>query len=167
MLKFSNSPIPCIVIEEAQMTHHSLARLLLPVASVSLLVLAGYAQQQPAQAPPAGRGNFANNFTGNISVLDAAALRTSRIHFDAGARTNWHVHAEAQIVLAEKGRGRYQEKGGAIADFGEGQPVYLKKGVEHWHGATPDQSIDQMSVYAGELKWLAKVTDEEYLGKKQ
>ena len=152
------------------MIHHWRARLLLPAASVTLLVWVGYAQQQqppaPAQ-PPAGRGNFANNFTGNISVLDASALRTSRIHFDAGARTNWHIHAEAQVVVAEKGRGRYQEKGGAIADFGEGQPVYLKKGLEHWHGAAPDQSIDQMSVYSGELKWLEKVTDEEYLGKKR
>ena len=149
------------------MIHHSRARLLLPVASVTLLVWVGYAAAAAGATPPAGRGNFANNFTGNISVLDASALRTSRIHFDAGARTNWHVHAEAQVVLAEKGRGRYQEKGGAIADFGEGQPVYLKKGLEHWHGAAPDQSIDQMSVYAGELKWLEKVTDEEYLGKKR
>jgi len=100
------------------MIHHSRARLLLPAVSVTLLVWVGYAQQQPAQAPAAGRGNFANNFTGNISVLDASALRTSRIHFDAGARTNWHIHAEAQVVVAEKGRGRYQEKGGAVADFG-------------------------------------------------
>jgi quercetin dioxygenase-like cupin family protein len=121
------------------------------------------AAQQPAQ-PPAGRGNFANNFTGTISVLDASALRTSRIHFEAGARTNWHVHTEAQVILAEKGRGRYQEKGGAVAEFGEGQPVYLKAGLVHWHGASPNQSIDQMSVYAGDLKWMEKVTDEEYLG---
>ena len=123
--------------------------------------------RQPPAPAPAGRGNFANNFTGNISVLDAKDLRTSRIHFDAGARTNWHVHAEAQVVLAEKGRGRYQEKGGTIADFAEGQPVYLKAGLAHWHGATPDQAIDQMSVYAGELKWMEKVTDDEYLGRKK
>ena len=76
------------------MINHSRARLLLPAVSVTLLVWVGYAQQQqPAQPPPAGRGNFANNFTGNISVLDASSLRTSRIHFDAGARTNWHIHA--------------------------------------------------------------------------
>ena len=144
------------------MTHHSRARLVLPIASVTLLVWVSYAQQQPAQAP-AGRGNFANNFTGNISVLDASALRTSRIHFDAGARTRWHVHAEAQIVLAEKGRGRYQEKGAAIADFGEGQPVFLKKGVEHWHGATPKEPFVQVNIqFGGTTKWLTKTTDEEY-----
>ena len=148
------------------MIHHSRARLLLPLASVSVLVWVGYAQQQPAQPPPAGRGNFANNFTGNISVLDAKDLRTSRIHFDAGSRTNWHLHSEAQVILAEKGRGRYQEKGSALGEFGEGQPVYLKAGLVHWHGASPTQSVDQMSVYAGDLKWMDKVTDEEYLGKK-
>jgi len=144
------------------------ARGVLALGFAATMVWIGSAQQQqaPAQAP-AGRGNFANNFTGNISVLDAKDLRTSRIHFDAGARTNWHVHAAAQIVLAEKGRGRYQEKGGSIADFGEGQPVYLKAGLAHWHGATPDQAIDQMSVYAGELNWMEKVTDDEYLGKKK
>jgi quercetin dioxygenase-like cupin family protein len=143
------------------------ARIFLAIAFAATIVWIGSAQQQQPAQPAAGRGNFASNFTGNISVLDASALRTSRIHFDAGARTNWHVHAEAQIVLAEKGRGRYQEKGGAIADFGEGQPVYLKAGLSHWHGATPDQAIDQMSVYAGALTWGEKVTDEEYLGKRR
>jgi len=43
----------------------------------------------------------------------------------------------------------------------------LKSGLAHWHGAAPDQSIDQMSVYAGDLKWMEKVTDEEYLGKRR
>ena len=45
--------------------------------------------------------------------------------------------------------------------------MYLKAGLAHWHGATPDQAIDQMSVYAGDLKWMEKVTDDEYLGKKK
>jgi quercetin dioxygenase-like cupin family protein len=146
----------------------SRARVGLAVCFVVALAWIGSAQQQqpPAQAP-AGRGNFANNFTGTISVLDAKDLRTSRIHFEAGARTNWHVHATPQIVVAEKGRGRYQEKGGSIADFGEGQPVYLKAGLAHWHGAAPDTAINQMSVYAGELTWMDKVTDDEYLGRKK
>src|SRR4051812_40341369 len=121
---------------------HTRARLCLPFAAVTLLAWVGYAQQQQAQAPPAGRGDFANNFTGNISVLDASKLRTSRIHFDAGARTNWHVHTEAQLIAAETGRGRYQEKGAAIGEFGVGQPVYLKAGLVHWHGAAPAQAVD-------------------------
>jgi len=140
------------------------ARAGLALGFVATLVWIGSAQQQQA---PAGRGNFSDNFTGTISVMDAKDLRTSRIHFEAGARTNWHTHAQPQIVVAEKGRGRYQEKGGAIADFGEGQPVFLKAGLAHWHGAAPDTAIDQMSVYAGELKWLDKVTDDEYFGRKK
>ena len=147
----------------------SRARLFLAVGSVAVLALVGYAQQQQQPAPPAsaGRGNFADNFTGNISVLDGSALRTSRIHFDASARTNWHIHSDAQVILAEKGRGRYQEKGAAIGEFGEGQPVYLKPGLVHWHGAAPDQAVDQRSIYAGDLKWMEKVTDEEYFGKRR
>ena len=140
------------------------ARLFLALAFAAALVWIASAQQDSAAT---GRGNFASNFTGNISVLDSKDLRTSRIHFDAGARTNWHVHTQAQVILAEKGRGRFQAKGAAIGDYGEGQPVYLRAGLPHWHGAAPDQSVDQMSVYAGDLKWGDKVTDEEYLGKKR
>jgi quercetin dioxygenase-like cupin family protein len=146
----------------------SRARIFLAVGFAATIVWIASAQQQPpAGQAPAGRGNFANNFTGNISVLDAKELRTSRIHFDAGARTNWHVHSDAQVILAEKGRGRYQEKGSPLADFGEGQAVYLKAGLVHWHGAAPDQGVDQRSMYSGDLKWLEKVTDDEYLGKKR
>jgi quercetin dioxygenase-like cupin family protein len=143
------------------------ARAALATGFAGTLVWVASAQQQPGAPASAGRGNFASNFTGDIKVLDAKDLRTSRIHFDAGSRTNWHVHADAQVILAEKGRGRYQEKGGSIADFGEGQPVYLKAGLAHWHGATPETAIDQMSVYAGDLKWGEKVTDDEYLGRKK
>jgi quercetin dioxygenase-like cupin family protein len=143
------------------------ARVFLAMAFAATIVWIGSAQQQAPAQPPAGRGNFADNFTGNISVMDAKDLRTSRIHFDAGSRTNWHVHTQAQVILAEKGRGRYQEKGAAVEEFGEGRPVYLKAGLVHWHGASADQAVDQMSVYAGELKWMEKVTDEEYSGKRR
>jgi 4-carboxymuconolactone decarboxylase len=151
----------------AQNAWRTNARAALAIGFAGTLVWVASAQQQPGAPAAAGRGNFANNFTGEIKVLDSKDLRTSRIHFDAGSRTNWHVHAQAQVILAEKGRGRYQEKGGSIADFGEGQPIYLKAGLAHWHGATPETGIDQMSVYAGDLKWMEKVTDDEYLGRKK
>jgi quercetin dioxygenase-like cupin family protein len=123
-------------------------------------------QEQPAStAPPAGRGNFLNNFTGNITVGNTKDMSSSRIKFDAGARTNWHVHSAPQLLLVEEGRGRLQELGEPIKDVPAGQPVLTKANVLHWHGASPDQSALQFSVYSGTLEWKEKVTDEEYTGK--
>jgi len=153
----------------------SRARLLLALIPAALVVMIGSAQQQGGQeqsnqqqgARGQGPAGFSSNFTGKITVADNADVRTSRIRFEAGARTNWHVHTAGQLILAEEGRGRFQEQGGAIKEMGVGQPAYLQANVPHWHGATPDQAILQLSMYAGQLKWMQPVTDEEYLGKKR
>jgi quercetin dioxygenase-like cupin family protein len=140
------------------------------VASGLVVMMAGAAAQQAAPPPgqpaaPAGRGNFLNNFTGNITVGNTKDMSSSRIKFDAGARTNWHLHSAPQLLLVEEGRGRLQELGEPIKDVPAGQPVLTKANVLHWHGASPDQSALQFSVYSGTLEWKEKVTDEEYSGK--
>ena len=68
---------------------------------------------RPSAAPGAG-GNFASNFTGKITVGETKEMRTSRIRFEAGARTVWHVHDTPQLLLIEEGRGRLQELGSAV-----------------------------------------------------
>lgn len=123
------------------------------------------AQQPTPPAAPGGRGNFLNNFTGNITIGNTKDMSSSRITFDAGARTNWHVHSAPQLLLVEEGRGRLQELGEPIKDVPAGQPVLTKANVRHWHGAAPDQSARQFSVYSGTLEWKDKVTDDEYTGK--
>ena len=136
-----------------------------------LVITIGAAQDQ--LVPSAGRpsselragGNFLNNFTGNITVGNTKDMSSSRIKFDAGARTNWHLHSAPQLLLVEEGRGRLQELGEPIKDVPAGQPVLTKANVLHWHGASPDQSALQFSVYSGTLEWKEKVTDEEYTGK--
>jgi len=37
-----------------------------------------------------------------------------------------------------------------------------KAGVEHWHGAAPDQDAVQLTIYEGDVKWLEAVPDEAY-----
>ncbi len=129
------------------------------------LVLTAQSAQPPAQGRGAGGGgNFANNFTGNIRVESSTEMRMSRIRFEAGARTNWHVHSTGQLLLVEEGRGRLFERGGRIVDLAAGQPVYTKPNVSHWHGAAPDSPAVQFSVYSGALDWQAPVTDQEYAG---
>jgi quercetin dioxygenase-like cupin family protein len=139
-----------------------------------VLTLSASARSEQGQAPPApagapaagGRGNFANNFTGKITVGNTSEMRTSRIRFEAGARTVWHIHDTPQLLLIEEGRGRFQELGSAVRELLPGQPVLTRPNVLHWHGAAPDQAAVQFSVFSGNLEWKHPVTDEEYLGKK-
>ena len=122
--------------------------------------------QAPAPAPGAGRGDFSSNFTGKITVGTTTEMRTSRIRFEAGARTVWHIHNTPQLLLIEEGRGRMQELGSPVRELLPGEPVLTKANVLHWHGAAPDQAAVQFSVFSGNLEWKHPVTDEEYLGKK-
>jgi quercetin dioxygenase-like cupin family protein len=150
---------------------HSRARALVALVGtgVTLMIAAG-SGQQPApgtQAGRGGRGNFGANFTGKVTVGDSSDMRSSRIRFEAGARTNWHTHSAAQLLLVEEGRGRLYEQGGEIVELVAGQPVLTKPNVLHWHGAAPDQHALQFSVYSGDLKWAEAVSDDEYLGKKK
>ncbi|HEX7282950.1 MAG TPA: cupin domain-containing protein [Vicinamibacterales bacterium] len=146
------------------------SRLMLAFALVSMAVVAGAAQQdgqrgQGAGAAAGGRGNFGANFTGTIAVQPTEGTNMSRIRFEAGARTNWHVHTAPQILLIEEGRGRWQEQGDTVKELPMGQPVLTKANLPHWHGAAPDQAAVQFSVYAGKLEWQKPVTDAEYSGK--
>jgi quercetin dioxygenase-like cupin family protein len=149
------------------------SRLVLALGMAAVAVMAAAAQQDagrgqdaPAQGRGAGRGNFANNFTGTIAVQQTTGTNMSRIRFEAGARTNWHVHSAPQILLIEEGRGRWQEQGDVVKDLPANTPVLTKPNLLHWHGAAPDQAAVQFSVYAGTLEWKQAVTNEEYLGKK-
>jgi len=121
----------------------------------AIVTIAALGQQQ---------GGFLSNFTGEIAIVDSSEMRSSRIRFEAGARTNWHVHSEPQILLIEQGRGRWQELGGRVQVLEAGEPVLTQASLSHWHGADPEQAAVQFSVYAGSLEWQEPVTDEQYLG---
>jgi quercetin dioxygenase-like cupin family protein len=104
-----------------------------------------------------------SNFVGgNPTQLDAKAIRTLRLRFPAGSRSNWHTHSHGQLLMVEQGRSRTQERGGPLLEMGPGQPWFTKAGVEHWHGAAPDQDVVQLTIYEGEVKWLEPVGDEIY-----
>ena len=125
------------------------------VAVVLWLTLAGVVAAQ--QAPL---------FTGKSDVMDGKDLTAARRHFDAGARTYWHSHANGQLLLVEQGRMRTQKKGGPVRDLGVGESDYAGPNVVHWHGATPDQPLVQINVgFGGATNWLEQVTDAEYTRK--
>jgi quercetin dioxygenase-like cupin family protein len=104
-----------------------------------------------------------SNFTGNIQRLeDNSKTGIAHIHFDAGARTKWHIHEGGQIILVEEGVGRTQVKGGPVLELHAGETTYAKPGVAHWHGAAPDQAATQFNVQRGMTTWLDEVTEKDY-----
>ena len=111
----------------------------------------------------AGAAAQQSNFVGGTpSQLDAKAIRTLRLKFPAGSRSNWHSHASGQLLMIEEGLGRTQDRNGPLLEMLPGVPRYTKAGVEHWHGAAPDQDSVQLTIYEGDVKWLEPVTDAVY-----
>ena len=115
----------------------------------------GYAQQQPAT-----QSLFMG---GTPSRADIGNVTTSRLRFPKGSRSNWHSHIAGQLLMVEEGKGRTQERGKPMREVLPGQPWWTAAGVEHWHGAAPDQDLVQLTIYGGEVKWLEPVQDKEYL----
>lgn len=104
-----------------------------------------------------------SNFVGGSpSQLDVKAVRTLRLKFPAGSRSNWHSHASGQLLMIEEGRGRTQARNGPLLEMTPGQPWFTKANIEHWHGAAPDLDVVQLTIYEGDVKWLEPVTDAVY-----
>ena len=88
---------------------------------------------------------------------------------DPDARLNWHIHPGGQILIVTEGLGYYQEKGKAKRTIKKGDVIKCLPGVEHWHGATPDQGVTYIATSPaekGKTIWLNKVSDEDYYEKK-
>ena len=124
---------------------------------LSALIVTGIAITMASAA--AQQSNFVG---GTPAQLDAKAIRTLRLKFPAGSRSNWHSHASGQLLMVEEGKGRTQERNGPLLEMSPGAPWFTKAGVEHWHGAAPDQDVVQLTIYEGDVKWLEPVSDAVY-----
>lgn len=94
--------------------------------------------------------------------LDSEALRTLRLRFPAGVRSNWHTHTDGQLLMVEEGVGLHQVRGQPIEARQPGDSWWTDSGVEHWHGAHPEEDVVQLTIYSGEVDWMDPVSDEEY-----
>jgi 4-carboxymuconolactone decarboxylase len=136
------------------------------VAGGALIATVGY-----SQVPVAGQrgstpslGAAQSYFTGGSpTTADASAVRTQRLRFPKGSRSNWHTHSWGQLLMIEEGKGRTQVRGGPAHEMLPGQPWWTGANVEHWHGAAPDSDSLQLTIYEGTVKWLEPVGDKEYL----
>jgi len=117
----------------------------------------------PQSSLDAAEQGFADLFMGGVPRGgDAEAVNTSRLIFPAGVRSNWHTHTWGQLLMVEEGEGRHQVRGGPVVAKGPGEPWFTAAGVEHWHGAAPDEDVLQMTIYEGTVDWLEGVSDEAY-----
>ena len=99
---------------------------------------------------------------GSPRMANSDDVRTLRLVFPAGVRSNWHTHSWGQLLMVEEGRGLTQVRGGPVLEARPGEPWFTAAGVEHWHGAAVDEDALQMTIYEGTVEWLEPVSDEAY-----
>jgi len=135
-------------------------------------VWVGHAQQPAAQAPaaPAAAKPPAapDLFTGKSETLPTdGVVSMGRRFFAAGARSGWQRQG-GQLVYAEKGHGLLGWRGKPAQRLAPGESAFIPAGVEHWHGAAPNEDFYMLFVtYSGykdspSLPPVQKVTDQEY-----
>lgn len=82
------------------------------------------------------------------------------------ALTYRHIHPGRQILLVTDGQGYYQENGKPTQLLNKGDIAKIPPGVEHWHGAKPENGLTHIAIRVntekGKVIWLQAVTDEEY-----
>jgi quercetin dioxygenase-like cupin family protein len=123
---------------------------------------------------PSRRGP-ASSFSGTVwqdpivQAPEPALLRAGRVRFEPGARTFWHTHPLGQTLHIVSGIGHVQAWGGPVRQVRAGDTVWIPPGEKHWHGGTPDNSMEHIAMQEAKdgehVTWLEAVTEEQYLAK--
>jgi len=142
-------------------------RIVLAAAAVAVaatgFILLFSARTEAIAAEQQQQSNFMGGNPEVLGDLAAIDVRTTRLRFPAGVRSNWHTHVGGgQLLMLEAGRGLHQVRGGPLHEMRPNEPWYTAEGVEHWHGAHPDEAAVQWTIYGGTVNWLEPVTDEQY-----
>ena len=74
-------------------------------------------------------GQTSNFMGGTPAAVDATKVRTTRLKFPKGSRSNWHSHTWGQLLMLEEGHGRTQVRGGPVMETAPGQPWWTAAGV--------------------------------------
>lgn len=133
-------------------------------AQDTLTVIRGTPPSDPAPAA---------NFTGTVRVGNRfeahppARTYGATVSFEAGARTNWHVHPLRQALVVTSGTGRVQHWGGAVQEIRRGDVVRIPPGVKHWHGGAPALPMTHVALVETPANgpstlWMEAVTDAQY-----
>lgn len=142
---------------------------IVPIAALSVIGRVVEGQQAPPTAAPAftpaEQAERVARTGGSVPVESNinAALR----RFEPGNKTYWHSHEGGFILFVQEGRARVQRRGEPMKELGPGEIDYAPPGVEHWHGAAPNEPLLQLGVvpFGGGIKFLEPVTDAQYDGR--
>ena len=121
---------------------------------------------------PKGQQGPAENFTGTVwnhGLVENDSTYTTvvgNVHFEAGARSNWHSHPAGQILVVVEGVGYHQIEGRPKEIIRKGESVQCPPNVNHWHGASADEAMSHIYIVPntekGIVNWGDPVTDEVY-----
>jgi quercetin dioxygenase-like cupin family protein len=122
---------------------------------------------EPQQGP-------ADRFTGEVFATGIsgpadhpARLASAFVRFAPGAHTNWHVHHNGQILHVLSGTALVVTRDGSVIRARPGETVRCLPGEEHWHGATPDETMTHLAMVVAPADrdgttWLEPVPAEAY-----
>jgi quercetin dioxygenase-like cupin family protein len=121
---------------------------------------------------PQGQLGSSANFTGNAYNFGLVANDTTyntlvgNVYFEAGARSNWHIHPGGQILIITDGEGYYQVEGQPKQTMKKGDVIKCPPNTRHWHGAAEKSSLSQLYIVTntekGIVEWQEPVTDDQY-----
>lgn len=99
-----------------------------------------------------------DKFAGEVSLARLLkrqdGVTISVVSFQDGARTNWHTHAEEQLLYILAGECRAGTDTVPEARLAAGDLVYLPAGERHWHGALLGSAMTHLSITRGdEPQW--------------
>ena len=115
----------------------------------------------------------AQNFTGDVYLTPVfngdgtSRLVVGLVRFTPGARTNWHSHANGQLLQCTDGVGLVGTRNGKTVLLHAGESVWTPAGEQHFHGGTAGNMMCHYAILdaAGDgeaTTWLEPVTDEQY-----
>jgi quercetin dioxygenase-like cupin family protein len=113
-------------------------------------------------------------FTGTVwqdPIVEAdepSRVRAVTVHFEPGARTNWHTHPLGQTLYVVSGFGLAQKLGEPVVELRPGDTLWIAPGEKHWHGAAPDTAMSHIAIHEAldgrHVDWMEPVTDDQYPG---
>lgn len=113
-------------------------------------------------------------FTGTVwqdPIVEAgepSRVRAVSVHFEPGARTNWHTHPLGQTLHIVSGFGLAQKLGEAVIELRPGDTLWIAPGEKHWHGAGPDTAMTHIAIHEAldgvHVEWMEPVTPAQYSG---
>ncbi|MEV0842076.1 cupin domain-containing protein [Actinocatenispora sera] len=97
----------------------------------------------------------------------SSRLTVVLVRFTPGARSNWHSHANGQLLVCTDGVGLVATRDGNAVLLRAGESVWTPAGEEHFHGGTAEHMMCHYAIldaagHADATTWREAVTDEQY-----